>query len=237
MRISSETDPKTPNYMTTKHSQHWSSHNEAKHDEVREAAAGALDWLIARRKQALIALGCAAVLVIGAAVFLVQRRAHTADSWDRYAVAELLAYGGRPSDALDAARKLGDDHAGSRAAAMARLLEGDILQARGEYAAALAAYGKAGEEPGPLTPFALANAAMTHESAGQCAEALTSASRFLAESSDHFLAPLVLSVQARCQAALGQADLARASLQKMTLLYADSPWAAWANARLSPPTK
>ncbi|MDX6768310.1 MAG: hypothetical protein SF051_02175 [Elusimicrobiota bacterium] len=223
--------------MTTKDSQHWSSPAEAKHDEVREAAVSAIDWVLARRKQALMVLGGVAVLLLAAAVFTVQRRANAADSWDRYSIAELLAYGGRPNDALDAARKLGDDHAGTRAATMGRLLEGDILQARGEYDAALAAYGKAAEEQGPLTPFALANRAMTQEAAGQCAEALSSAAQFTAASSDHFLAPLVLGVQARCQGALGQGDAAKATMQKMALQYPDSPWAAWANARLSPSTK
>lgn len=222
---------------TTNDSQHWSSRLDAKHDEVREAVISGIDWVLARRKQALIALGAVAVLVVGAAVFTVSRRANRADAWDRYALAELMAYGGRPNEALDAARKLGDDHAGTRAAAMAKLLEGDILQARGEYAGALAAYGKAAEEGGPLTPFALANKAMTQEAAGACAEALTAASSFLETGSDHFLAPLVLGVQARCQGALGQTDLAKSTLQKMTLQYPDSPWAAWANARLSPPTK
>ncbi len=223
--------------MTTKDSQHWASQSEAKHDEVREAAVGAIDWVLARRKQALMVLGGAAVLLAAFAVFMVQRRANFADAWDRYAVSELLAYGGRPNDALDAARKLGDDHAGTRAATMGRLLEGDILQARGEYAAALAAYGKAAEEQGPLAPFATADKAMTQEAAGQCAEALSTAAQFQSAHAEHFLAPLVLGVQARCQNSLGQGDAAKATLQKISLQYPDSPWAAWANARLSPSTK
>lgn len=223
--------------MTTKEDQHWSSQLDAKHDEVREAAIGAIDWVLNRRKQAMMVLAGLGVLAVAAAVTTVQRRANRADAWDRYAIAELMAYGGRPTEALDAARKLGDDHAGSRAAGLARLLEGDILQARGEYAAAVTAYGKAAEEGGPLTPFALADKAMTQEAAGACAEALTASSSFLETASDHFLAPLVLGVQARCQQSLGQADAAKSTLQKMTLQYPDSPWAAWANARLSPATK
>ena len=222
---------------TTKDSQHWSSTLEAKHDEVREALISGIDWVLARRKQALMVLGGVGVLLLFAAVATVSRRARKADAWDRYAVAELLAFGGRPTDAIEAARKLGDDHAGTRAASLARLLEGDILQARGEHAAALAAYDKAAQEGGPLTPFALADKAMTHEAAGACAEALATASSFLESSSDHYLAPLVLGVQARCQGALGRGDDAKSTLQKMTLQYPDSPWAAWANARLSPPTK
>lgn len=223
--------------MTTKESQHWSSRHEAKHDEVREAAVSAIDWVLARRKQALIALGAAGVLLLVAAVVVVQRRASRADSWSRYALAELLAYGGRPDEALDTARKVGEEHAGGRAATMARLLEGDILQARGDYAGAVSAYAKAAEEPGPLTPFALADKVMAQEAAGQCPEALSAASQFLEGSADHFLAPLILASQARCQSALGQADAAKSSLQRITLQYPDSPWAAWANARLQAPAK
>ncbi len=223
--------------MTTKDTQHWSSNLEAKHDEVREAVISALDWVLARRKQALAVVGGVVVLAVLAGLVAVSRRARKADAWDRYAVAELLAYGGRPNEALDSVKKIGEDHPGTLAAGMSRLLEGDILQARGEYATALAAYGKAAEEGGPLTPFALANKAMTHEAAGACAEALAASSSFLETSSEHFLAPLVLGVQARCQAALGQADAAKSTLQKMTLQYPDSAWAAWANARLQPPTK
>lgn len=223
--------------MTTKDSRHWASHNEAKHDEVREAAAGAFEWLLQRKQQALLVTGGVLAVLFIAAVVTVQRRASKADAWDRYALAELLAYGGRPTDAVDAARKLGEEKPGTRAATMARLLEGDILQARGEYKAALEAYAKAAEEQGPLSPFSAANRAMTLEAAGQHAEALNAAKQFLSESPEHFLAPLVLSVQARCEQALGQAEAARASLQRITLQYPDSPWAAWANTRLLPPTK
>lgn len=223
--------------MTTKDSSHWSSRSEAKHDEVREAAAGAIDWLLERRQKALIVTGAVLAVLLIALVVSVQRRAAKADAWDRYALAELLAYSGRPTDALDAARKLGEERPGTRAATMARLLEGDILQARGEHKAALDAYAKAAEEQGPLSPFSSANRAMTLESAGQHAEALSAAKQFLAESPEHFLAPLVLSVQARSEQALGQAEAARASLQRITLQYPDSPWAAWANTRLLPPTK
>lgn len=223
--------------MTTKDSRHWASHSEAKHDEVREAAAGAFEWLLQRKQQALLVTGAVLAALLVAAVVTVQRRASKADAWDRYALAELLAYGGRPTDAVDAARKLGEEKPGTRAATMARLLEGDILQARGEYKAALDAYAKAAEEQGPLSPFSAANRAMTLEAAGQHAEALSAAKQFLSESPEHFLAPLVLSVQARCEQALGQAEAARASLQRITLQYPDSPWAAWANTRLLPPTK
>lgn len=223
--------------MNTKDSRHWASHNEAKHDEVREAAAGAFEWLLQRKQQALLVAGGVLATLLVAAVVTVQRRASKADAWDRYALAELLAYGGRPTDAVDAARKLGEEKPGTRAATMARLLEGDILQARGEYKAALEAYAKAAQEQGPLTPFSAANRAMTLEAAGQHAEALSAAKQFLTESPEHFLAPLVLSVQARCEQALGQAEAARASLQRITLQYPDSPWAAWANTRLLTPTK
>jgi tetratricopeptide (TPR) repeat protein len=223
--------------MTTKDKGHWASHSEAKHDEVREAAVSALDWLLARRKQALIATGSVLAALLLLAGVMVQRRAAHSDAWDRYALAELMAYGGRPTDAADAARKLGEERPGTRAATMARLLQGDILQARGDYKGALEAYAKAAEEQGPLGPFAAADKAMTQEAAGQCAEAVATAKQFVSESSEHFLAPLVISVQARCEQALGQADAARVSLQKLTLQYPDSPWSAWANARLSPSTK
>lgn len=223
--------------MTTKDNRHWSSHSDAKHDEVREAASGAIEWLFERKQQALLVTGGALAVLFIAAVVTVQRRASKADAWDRYGTAELLAYSGRPTEAMDAARKLGDERPGTRAATMARLLEGDILQARGEYKAALEAYAKAAEEQGPLSPFAAADKAMTLEAAGQHAEALSAAKSFLTESPEHFLAPLVLSVQARCEQALGQADAARASLQRITLQYPDSPWAAWANTRLLPPTR
>lgn len=223
--------------MNTKDKGHWSSRSEAKHDEVREAAGSAVEWLLARRQTALASAGAALALLFLAALLSFQRRQAKADAWDRYAVAELLAYGGRPSDAVKNARELGEAKPGTRAASMARLLEGDILQAQGDYPAALAAYAKAGEEPGPLAPFAAADQAMTLEAAGRCPEALEAAGRFLADSSDHFLAPLLLGVQARCQQSLGQADAARVTLQKLMLQYPESPWAAWANARLSPSTR
>lgn len=223
--------------MAIKDKKHWSHQSEAAKDEVRDAIADALDWLIARRQQAAWALGggLAAVLLLG--LFLYSRRAANNAAWDKLSQAEIYAYSGRPQEAQ---KLLEEVAAGSSqaAAAMARLMEGDMHFPRGEFDKALAAYDKAAaESPDALRPFALASKAQTLEAAGKHAECAAAAQSFVNEHGDHLLVPHVLAALARCQQASGQAEAAKSSLQKLALQYAQTSWADWANSRLQTPAR
>ena len=63
-------------------------------------------------------------------------------------------------------------------------------------------------------------------------KAAQTAQRFLDAYGDHFLAPQVHSCLARSLESAGQAAQAKAAFQKIALQYADTSWAAWAQARL-----
>jgi predicted negative regulator of RcsB-dependent stress response len=118
------------------------------------------------------------------------------------------------------------------------MFQGDLKAPKGDFAAALASYdAAAASAPEVLRPFATAEKVMTLEVAGKYAECAASAQQFLDANFDHVLAAKVHTVLARCQMAQGQADAAKATLQRIALQYPNTPWADWATNRLQPPTK
>jgi predicted negative regulator of RcsB-dependent stress response len=117
---------------------------------------------------------------------------------------------------------------------MARILDGDMHFPRGEYDQALSSYDKAAQEsPEALKPFALSDKILTLEAAGKADQCVSAAQSFLDTTPDHLLAPLVHACLARCQLAEGQADAAKATLQKITIQYPNTPWDEWAKGRLA----
>ena len=222
--------------MTLKDKQHWSAKSEVKRDELKDALTQALDWLILRRREAGMALGAALIMALVAALFLYGRHSRQNAAWDKLSLAELYAYSGKPEQAQTLLTQLAEEGANPAAASLARMLEGDLRFPRGELDQALAAYEKAAETaPAPLKPFALTEKVLTLEAAGKAADCAAAAQSFLDSYADSLLAPMVHASLARCQLASGQAEAAKASLQKISLQYANTPWAAWANSRLQPP--
>lgn len=224
--------------MTTQEQHHhWASRKPAKQDEVRDAVMSSLDWVLERRKEAAMAAGALLVLLIGFAVYLNARSQRESAAWEKLAMAEAYSYYGRPQEALDALAQVREQGARG-ASALAGILESDIRVAKGEADKAAAALDLAAHEaPEGLRPFVAAQKAAAFESAGKGAECAAAASAFLGSYPDHFLAPHILTVQARCQAASGQTEAARKSWQDLTLQYPDSPWAARAKARLQGASK
>lgn len=222
--------------MTIKDTKHWSHKSEAAKDEVRDAVEEAVDWVLARRQQAAYTAAGAAAAVLILALFLYQRRANVNAAWDKLSQAELYAYSGRPQDAQELLTQA-EAGASPAAAALARMLEGDLHYPHGEYDKALAAYDKAAAEaPEPLRPFAQAERVMTLEAAGKAADCAAAAQSFLDANPEHLLAAQVHTSLARCQLAQGQADAAKATLQRISLQYPNTPWAEWAAYRLQAPS-
>ncbi|MEK7381998.1 MAG: tetratricopeptide repeat protein [Elusimicrobiota bacterium] len=222
--------------MTFKDKQHWSAKSEVKRDELKDALTQTLDWLILRRRETGMALGAALILGLVAALFLYGRHSRQNAAWDKLALAELYAYSGKLEQAQALLSQLAEEGANPAAASLARMLEGDLRFPRGEVDLALAAYEKAiATAPEPLKPFALTEKVLTLEAVGKAAECAAAAQVFLDGYADSMLAPMVHSSLARCQLAVGQSDAARATLQKISLQYSNTPWAAWANSRLQPP--
>ena len=222
--------------MTLKDKQHWSAKSEVKRDELNAELTQALDWLILRRREAGMALGATMILGLLAGLFLYGRHSRQNAAWDKLSLAELYAYSGKPEQAQTLLTQLAEEGASPAAASLALMLEGDLRLPRGELDLALAAYEKAAATaPEPLKPFALTEKILTLETAGKSAECAAAAQNFLDSYADSLLAPMVHSSLARCQLASGQAEAAKTTLQKISLQYPNTPWAAWANSRLQPP--
>jgi tetratricopeptide (TPR) repeat protein len=217
---------------------HWASKQASKQDEVRDFFGKGLELAVKHRKEVGMAVGAAAVVaaVVGFAVYA--RTANENEAWDKLSMAEAYSYYGRPKEAADALAELTAQRSSPAAASLAGLMQGEAKQAKGENDAALASFTQAAETaPEPLKPFAAAEKVSALEAAGKSAECAAAAQTFLDANAEHFLAPQVHEIMARCQVAAGQADAARATWQKISLQYPDTPWAARANARLQPPTK
>ncbi|OGR94773.1 MAG: hypothetical protein A2V88_00905 [Elusimicrobia bacterium RBG_16_66_12] len=222
--------------MTLKDKQHWSAKSEVKRDELKDALAQTLDWLILRRREAGMALGAAVILGLVAGLFLYGKHSRQNAAWDKLSLAELYAYSGKPDQAQTLLAQVAEEGASPAAASLAHMLEGDLRLPRGEADLALAAYEKAAATaPEALKPFALAEKVLTLEVAGKPAECAAAAQDFLDAYADSLLAPMVHSSLARCQLASGQGEAARTALQKISLQYPNTPWGAWANSRLQPP--
>jgi tetratricopeptide (TPR) repeat protein len=221
--------------MALKDKKHWSHKSEAAQDEVKDAIEESVEWILVRRHEAAYAAaGLAAAALIGG-LFLYQRRAAVNAAWDKLSQAELYAYSGRPQEAQALLTQVSEG--GSPAAsALAHMLDGDLHYPRAEYDQALAAYDKAAQDaPEALRPYAQAERVMTLEAAGKPADCAAAAQSFLDANPEHLLAAQIHTVLARCQAALGQADVAKATLQRISLQYPNTPWAEWAASKLQAP--
>lgn len=213
-------------------SKQWAK-EQVKRNELQDAVERAAEWASENRQTAGIAAGAlvASVFLVIALLWSIGARRDAA--WERYGLAIAQAYAGRPEQALEQVKSLAGDAPSSPATAHALLLAGDIQFSRAKYAEAVASFEKTlNEGPRALHPFALSNLAITHESAKQNEKAIETARRFLDNYPDHFLAPQVHASLARSLQAAGQAEQARAALQKIAIQYGDSSWAAWAQSKI-----
>ncbi len=217
---------------------HWATKQASKQDEVRDFVGKGLDLAVKHRNEVGMGLGALAVIGLLIGFFVYSRNANENAAWDKLSMAEAYSYYGRPKEAADALAELAAQNASPAAAGLAGMMQGELKQAKGEHDAALASFTHAAEvAPQTLKPFAAAEKISALEAAGKPAECVAAAQTFLDANADHFLGPQVQEAMARCQSAAGQGDAARATWQKISLQYPDTPWALRANARLQPPTK
>jgi predicted negative regulator of RcsB-dependent stress response len=224
--------------MPIKDTKHWSTKSEAAKDEVKDAVEEAVDWLIVRRREAAWTAGGVAVAALIVGLFLYGRQARANAAWDKLAQAELYAYSGRLPEAQALLTQVVSEGGSRAASTLAYMLQGDLSYPHGEYDSALASYDKSAQgATETLRPYALADKVVALEAAGKAAECAAAAQSFLDANADHLLAAQVHISLARCQLAQGQNDAAKATLQRISLQYANTPWAAWASARLQTPPK
>ncbi|HEX4047420.1 MAG TPA: tetratricopeptide repeat protein [Elusimicrobiota bacterium] len=219
--------------MTMKDTKHWATKSEAAKDEVRDFVEEAVDWVIVHRREAgWTALGVAAAgLILG--LFLYGRNQRIDAAWDKLSQAELYAYSGRVPEAQTRLGQVVDEGGAPAATTLAYMLQGDLNYPHAAYDQALSDYDKASQAAtDPLRPYSQADKVMTLEAAGKYADCAAAAQSFLDATPDQLMAPQVYVELARCQAAQGQNDAAKATLQRIALQYPNTPWSEWASARL-----
>lgn len=207
---------------------------EIKRDELAEQIDRLVVWISKNQQLAGMIAAGAAVVIVGSALLIYRSRSIASASWDRLALAEEAAYAGQGDSAISQLKSLSEQYSGSDAAAYGLLFQGDLFYTKGSYKEALESYGKVAEygRPKVIQPLAVGDSALAQEAAGDCAQAIQTAQRFLETYPDHYLAPQVHACLARCLEASGQADQARTAAQKIVLQYPDTSFAAWARQKV-----
>lgn len=207
---------------------------EMKRNEVESAVGKGMQWAMGNRQTTLAVAGAILAALVLAAGLLYRNHSMQTTAWDRLSVAQNYAYGGQPAASLQQLKELTADYGGTKAAGYAHLFAGDILFRQGSFKEAVESYAKVSEgSDAKLASVALADTSLALEAAGQYQQAIAAAQRFLDAHADSFLAPQVHSSLGRSQHALGQIDQAKATYQKISLQYPDTPWAGWAQSKLS----
>lgn len=204
-----------------------------KRNEMAEAIDQGARWVRLHPQHALWGGLGALVLALAVAGFFFRRHQVREEAWSGLAAATSYAYSGQADAALNQVNAVADAHAGTPAAAYARLLGGDLLFQQNKFKEAAAAYQQVleGSAEKATEPMALSGLALAQEGAGDCPAAAATAQRFLDANQDHYLAPQTHAVLARCQAAQGKAEDAKTTFQRIEILYPGTYWESWAKAR------
>jgi len=208
---------------------------EAKKNELAQAIERASLWIRYHQQIAIWAgLGLAAAITVGG-MLIYRHFTATEDTWGMFAIAQSLAYSGRPDQAVQLLQKLEEEHPQALAAGHGELLAGDLYFQQGKFKEALDAYRQLSERTSEKTLLAtsLADMGITQESMGDFKAAAETDQRFLDAYQDTFLAPQVHASLARSLASLGDAEKAKAAYERIVFLYPDTYWAQWAKERLN----
>ena len=212
---------------------HW-ARKEAQRNEVAVFVEKLLAWSLSHKEAALgIGLCCFVSFLLG--LYIIVRYSDTRKkAWEDLAVAENLAYSGQIDNSQKQLQSLAQQFSRSDAAAFGSLFAGDLSYRSGSFTDAAKSYQAVitDNRPQALIPFALASLSAAQETAGNFAEAISTAQRFLQDYPEHVMAPQVHITLARSLLALGRREEAKTVLEKITLLYADTPWAQMASQHL-----
>jgi len=179
----------------------------------------------------------AVVLLLAAAIFAVYFFMHYRDlretAWKNLFIAQQTGYGGNMAQANTMLTEVETTYAKTTAAPYATLTKGDMLFAQGKFKEAGVEYAKITAGPEDLAPFALYNLGKCKEAEGDLTGAQAQYAEMLSKNPDHFMSPEVHYALAHTQQLAGAKDLAKATYEKIMLLYPDTSWAAQAKATLT----
>ncbi|MGD9643555.1 MAG: tol-pal system YbgF family protein [Elusimicrobiales bacterium] len=196
----------------------------------------ALHWIRKNRETFIGSLVILVAAAIFAAYFFTHYRGLRDTAWKTLFMAQQIGYGGNIAQAQQQLDTIEKSYGSTSAAPYATLTKGDILYAQEKFKEAEAEYAKVLTNR-DLGPFAAYNMGKAKEAAGDLAGAQVQYSDFLAKYPDHFVAPEAHISLARLQEAAGTPDLARATYEKIALLYPETTWAMMARAKTEPAKK
>jgi tetratricopeptide (TPR) repeat protein len=211
---------------------------ELKKNEVALATERAAAWIMNHR-EAAFGIGLTLLIAFFLGIYSVIRYSELkTTAWERLAVAESYAFAGQSKPALDQLKNIAEQFPRTRAAGFSQLFQADVLYQSGMYKEAIEAYQQTlDRQDVNLSPFALSGIAFSQEASGQYQASMDTAQRFLATYQDHYLAPQVHAILAQALKSLGREEEAKATLEKIALLYPDTFWSQWAQTNLHPPEK
>ncbi len=214
-------------------SKQWAK-QELKHDPLAGSVGRLSAWIEANRRNFLIGLGALLAVLVAGGVLARNWINRKNEAWERLSLAQSYAFRGDNDASLAQIKSLTENFDLNEAAAFGLLFAADLHYRQARYKEAADAYQKIVEAQRPkrLVPVALANMGLALEAGGDYKAAADSDQRFLDAFQDHFLAPQTHAALARCLEALGQKEQARTALQRISLLYPDTYWAQWSQARL-----
>lgn len=196
----------------------------------------ALHWIKKNRETFIGSLVILVAAIIFAVYFFTHYRGMRDTAWKTLFMAQQIGYGGNIAQAQQQLETIEKSYGSTSAAPYATLTKGDILYAQEKFKEAEAEYAKVLTNR-DLGPFAAYNVGKAREAAGDLAGAQVQYSDFLAKYPDHFIAPEAHASLARLQELAGTPELARATYEKISLLYPETTWAMLAKARIAPAKK
>ncbi len=213
---------------------HW-ARQQVKNNELEGSLAKTILWIKANRQASGIIAGVVLlVAVVGLTVYH-NFKTHRNKAWEELGLAEGLYAAGHKGKSFAQIKNLETQYSNTPAAGYGLLFAGDVSFSTGDYVTAESYYHQLEAlNSQTLTPFALNDLALTYEASKSCDKAEMEAQKFLDLYPDHFFAPQVHSVLARCYESQGKMEDAKVAYQKIALEYPNTYFAAWAQDKISP---
>lgn len=193
----------------------------------------ALGWIAKNRETFIGSLVILVAAAIFGVYFFMHYRGLRDSAWKNLFMAQQTGYGGNVAAAQQQLDTITASFGSTSAAPYATLTKGDIFFAQGKFKEAAAEFAKVAKDK-DLGPFAAYSLGKSKEAEGDLPGAMAQYSDFLSKHPEHFIAPEVHASLARTQELSGAKDLAKATYEKIVLLYPDTTWAMQAKARVQP---
>jgi len=194
----------------------------------------ALIWVRTHQEQFWAIAGTIAGVALLVYFMVHRREVENEEAWVQLGMSHQMVLQGQNDQAAKSLDAWFARFSGTSAATYANFIRADLLYNTTHYADAAGAYGTIAQtgQPVPLRPLALSAQCAAQEMAGKYADAAATAQQFIDRYPDHFMAAAMYITQARLAEIAGNVANATAIYDRFVVLYPQSPWTAFARARL-----